>query len=129
MQCKNIMESLSHHLLALEERLHQTSVRTDPQSLERLLADGFREFGSSGTTYTRRETIDALAEAAPQARTMRDFTMVLASPRVALVTYRTQSHESETLRSSLWIDGDDGWQMLFHQGTRVPDEPGSNAVS
>jgi hypothetical protein len=42
------------------------------------------------------------------------------------VTYRAvrrdESDHSEvaSLRSSLWVIRDGRWQMLFHQGTRVP---------
>ena len=42
------------------------------------------------------------------------------SDDVALVTYRTIGQEGrETRRSSIWLLRTSGWQIVFHQGTRV----------
>ncbi|MFY9909484.1 MAG: hypothetical protein WAK56_06575 [Candidatus Sulfotelmatobacter sp.] len=47
-------------------------------------------------------------------------------PELVQVTYRTLKRvpgdkPQAALRSSLWIRRGDKWQMLFHQGTKVPD--------
>ena len=47
---------------ALEEALHRPDIRRTREAVEILLADGFVEFGSSGTVYHRADTIDLLAE-------------------------------------------------------------------
>jgi hypothetical protein len=37
-----------------------------------------------------------------------------------LVTYAAERESGpRSLRSSLWLNGDDGWRVLFHQGTPV----------
>jgi hypothetical protein len=51
-----------------------------------------------------------------------DFQPVQLADDVVLLTYRVHS-EVETLRSSVWIrDATAGWQVRFHQGTRVSPE-------
>jgi hypothetical protein len=42
-----------------------------------------------------------------------DIEAVAIADDVVLVTYRA----ADTLRSSLWVRGDDGWRVRFHQGT------------
>jgi hypothetical protein len=51
---------------------------------------------------------------------IRDFDVRGVSDVVALVTYRTIGQEGrETLRSSIWLLGASGWQIVFHQATKV----------
>ncbi len=47
---------------ALEEALHRAEVRRSRTTLEALLADGFVEFGASGSVYHRTEIIGLLLE-------------------------------------------------------------------
>jgi hypothetical protein len=51
---------------------------------------------------------------------IRDFDLREVSDVVALVTYRTIGQEGrESLRSSIWLLGDSGWQIVFHQRIKV----------
>jgi hypothetical protein len=122
---------LAAHLQHLEEQLLDPTVRNDPTRLDALLTDDFREFGSSGRSYTKAEIIALLQEesaepADPVTLSLSDFAVRLLAPAVALATYtstRTNQGTSDTtraLRSSLWIHRNDRWQMHFHQGTRIP---------
>jgi hypothetical protein len=128
---------LAAHLQHLEEQLLDPAVRNDPTRLDALLTDDFREFGSSGRSYTKAEIIALLQEesaesaepaepAHPVTLSLSDFTVRLLAPAIALATYtatRTNQRTGETthsLRSSLWILRNDRWQLHFHQGTRVP---------
>jgi hypothetical protein len=57
---------------------------------------------------------------------MEDFAVNTIVPELVQVTYRTLKtipggKPQAALRSSLWIRSGDRWQMLFHQGTRIPD--------
>ncbi|WP_280137620.1 DUF4440 domain-containing protein [Ensifer sp. Root127] len=47
---------------ALEEALHRPELRRSRAAVEVLLAEGFVEFGASGTKYHRAEMIDLLSE-------------------------------------------------------------------
>ncbi len=133
---------LAKHIQQLEEQLLTPAVRRNADLLVTLLAEDFREFGSSGRTYNRREIIKQLASEATQNHlgeepaeptcTLTDFDLQVLAPDLALATYRSQRRAqttggaSSSLRSSLWINrttyqNPKGcWQILFHQGTAIP---------
>ncbi len=118
----------------LEEKLHRPEMRQSPHAVAELLAEGFVEFGSSGTIYDDREELIALlteegaAQASPPVIAC-DYAFRSISPDVVLVTYRTIRTIDETsaprhvLRSSIWQRIDDRWQMIFHQGTPTTPRP------
>jgi hypothetical protein len=128
-------EALSDHLENLENFLFDPVARRDVAAVSDLLAEEFREFGSSGRVYTKLDILAELAIEQPVVITLTDFTCQFISPGTALVTYKSlSSHENrvptQALRSSLWVlrpvvrqfvresNGEEQWQMLFHQGTR-----------
>lgn len=112
-----------HHLRALEEQLLNPTVRLDRSAVSNLLTDDFREFGSSGRSYTKYEILQALATETGSALHLTDFTCELLSPGVALVTYRSHRQAKDgtstsDLRSSVWIRRENSWTLHFHQGTK-----------
>lgn len=111
-------------LRELECELHQPKCRGDRERLEQLLAPDFREFGRSGATYTRHDTLVMLPSETqvPQIHA-QDFVVKQLSDSIALLTYRS-AHVNpsgdlfrHTNRSSIWRLNSSGWQMVFHQGT------------
>jgi hypothetical protein len=118
---------LATHLQRLEEQLLDPAVRKDPAQLHTLLTDDFREFGSSGRSYTKAE-ITPLLQSEPSAAftlSLSAFAIQQLAPEIALATYiSTRTHPTGEItraqRSSLWIYRDGRWQMHFHQGTRIP---------
>jgi hypothetical protein len=117
-------QELAAHLFHLEQQLLEPSTRRDAAALTSLLAEDFREFGSSGRIYTRRQIIDALAAESPRTVTLSDPLCQQLAEDIALLTYRSTrtialKAASHTLRSSLWVYRDNRWQMLFHQGTPI----------
>jgi hypothetical protein len=118
-------ETLVLHLRGLEELLLQPDVRKSGRVSE-LLADGFVEFGSSGRIFSKAQIVAALRAEEPTKFTAYDFSVSLLAPNVALVTYRAQRHTEPTvytLRSSIWQQQGQQWQMAFHQGTVSSSEP------
>ena len=117
---------LEQHLRHLELSLLDPTVRADSNKLTELLADDFREFGSSGLVFDKSSIIDLLAteNAASTApiSTIADFKSLQISAETCLLTYRAikAPQAAPSLRSSIWVYRDDRWQMLFHQGTRIP---------
>jgi hypothetical protein len=112
-------------LRALEASLLTNTVRKDRVRLDELLAAEFREFGRSGTVYTKANVLSFLAEEEEIRVTMKEFACEGIGEGVALVTYRSERTESNgdtmsALRSSLWVWRDGRWQMVFHQGTPLP---------
>ena len=120
-------EGLAELLLHLERRLMDPVFRNNREQVSALLAEDFREFGSSGRVWSRAAILDLLAnEEAYTAPVVEDFAMQRISPETALVTYRTLRADAAsdapqvTLRSSLWVLRGNRWQVLFHQGAKVP---------
>lgn len=112
--------TLKAHLKALEESHLKPEVRTSSEKLDKLLADDFFEFGSSGkVTYKK----DCLVEGGIGVRklTLHDFEIYPLSSDVVLTTYRVrdETRKQDTLRSSIWKHIDGRWQMFFHQGTII----------
>ncbi|MGG6241237.1 DUF4440 domain-containing protein [Nodosilinea sp. AN01ver1] len=116
--------SLLSTLRKLECELHQPKCRGDRERLAQLLASGFREFGRSGASYTRDDTLAMLPLKieAPQIHA-QDFAVHELADSIVLLTYRSAHIDSSgelfrhTNRSSIWRLSSAGWQMVFHQGT------------
>lgn len=114
------------HLRGLEESLLQSAVRKNAAKVAELLAEDFREFGSSGRVFSKAEILAALQSEDPDHNwSLDDFAATQLSESLVLVTYRAirtsdDSPPAQSLRSSLWALRNGRWQMIFHQGTRIP---------
>jgi hypothetical protein len=120
----NSSQELAAHLFDLEQQLLEPSTRRDSTALTSLLAEDFREFGSSGRICTRQQIIDALAAESPRTITLSDPLCQQLADDIVLLTYRSTrttalKTASQALRSSLWVYRDNRWQMLVHPGTRI----------
>lgn len=113
------------HLRSLEERLLHPDIRKNHEAVSAILADDFREFGSSGRSFTKPDILNLLTDEASAILSLSDFQCTQLAADVALVTYRSHRHEGEAivssaLRSSVWVQNADGnWLLRFHQGTRI----------
>jgi hypothetical protein len=105
----------------LEESLFKPEVRASADAVDRLLADDFVEFGSSGHAFGKKDVIEALQSEPATERTLADFRVRRLADGVVLLTYRSirgdASGERQFLRSSIWKNVDGQWRMVFHQGT------------
>ena len=115
--------NLAAHLQTLEQRLLDPTFRKNSEAVAALLTPDFREFGSSGTMFTRQAILDFLASETPPAFSLANFQCDRLSEDHALVTYRSHRHSPDgatfsALRSSLWKRTPSGWQLHFHQGTK-----------
>jgi hypothetical protein len=125
-------DELLELLRGLEGELHQLETRRDPGRLGALLHPDFVEFGRSGRKYTRADVLHEFADVSTFPRIVgSDYTLRLVAPDIGLLTYVSAHSDMggglsrPTLRSSLWVHGVAGWQMIFHQGTPVSDEVGA----
>ena len=115
--------SVRQLLFDLERRLLQPEVRRSSEELTKLLADDFVEFAGSGRVFDRQSIIEALSAEPPFQISVTNFRAVSLAQDVVLVTYRAAISEDEqrpaklSLRSSIWKQIDNRWQMIFHQGT------------
>lgn len=107
----------------LERELHSAGTRQSDSRLKELLHPEFREIGRSGREYSRETILDRLTDAEPPRVHAEKFRRFDLNPGVALVTYKSAHVDAigglrrHSLRSSLWMLGEDGWRMVFHQGT------------
>jgi hypothetical protein len=120
----NESNSLLEILRKLEIELHQPRVRNDRQALAALLHANFREFGSSGATYTRDEILSEFSDQSQAYEVWsQDYQLELLTPECALLTYRSAHVDQQgrldrhTNRASLWQLTEGKWTMRFHQGT------------
>lgn len=116
--------SLLSMLRELECELHQPKCRGDRERLTQLLDPDFKEFGRSGASYTRDDTLMLLpTDTEPPTVHAQDFALQKLSDSIVLLTYRSAHVNSSgellrhTNRSSIWRLASAGWQMVFHQGT------------
>ena len=110
----------------LETSLHRKEVRNFREQVDALIAEDFMEFGKSGGTYHKQDTLSALeGEQSNLEVEVTDFGARELTPDVVLVTYKTTMFDNDsgtkisTNRSSIWINRGGRWQMTFHQGTKV----------
>ena len=118
---------LIQHLRDLEAELHRLETRRDTTRLEKLLHPGFVEFARSGKRYSRAEVLAEFrgSSAALEPVHAERFELANIGPGAALLTY-VSSHKTSTgelyrhtVRSSLWLETEVGWQLRFHQATPV----------
>lgn len=118
--------SLEEILYQSEDRLLNPEVRSSREELTLLLAEDFVEFGSSGQIWNKSRIIEALIESTTELMQIIKFQTKALAPDVALVTYCIIKNDEfgkerkDSLRSSVWKQIDGRWQMIFHQGTKIP---------
>ncbi len=113
-------DELQDLLLTYEKRLLEPAVRRDPHAAGALLAEEFREFGSSGRVFDRQAVLSLLASeplSSIPIAVITDFSLTRLAADTVLVTYKATQPSRCTLRSSLWVLREGRWLMLFHQGT------------
>ena len=99
---------LGEHILGLEKSLLTREVRRSPEQLDRLLADDFREFGSSGRVYDKAAIIQALQTESALLFSIEAFQAKALGPDLVLATYhavitdQSRGEMRTSLRSSLW---------------------------
>lgn len=107
----------------LEIELHQEETRKNAYRLKQLLSYEFIEFGTSGKVHTYEDEISNLPQETFHKIEAFDFNMRKLSQEVIQVTYKTkrtlENGESHALRSSLWIQENETWKMIFHQSTKL----------
>ena len=110
-------------LRSLEASLWIAETRYNREFMEQVLAPDLFEFGRSGRTYTREETLTfppQEKQAIHAKLPLKEFKVHLIREDAALVTFISEvTYEKVELgnRSSLWFKTPKGWQLKFHQGT------------
>ena len=108
---------LQDHLHSLEERLLHPDRETDRRTLTGLLAEDFKEFCTSGRIFNLQQLTDSLLTSSPRSATMSRFYVSPLGPDAALATYHIATATSSSHHASIWVQRDNRWQLIFHQGT------------
>ena len=118
------MSSLEQQLRELEIKVMTAAGERRADDIRDLLAKDFFEIGGSGRTYTKSEVLAAIETAPLRKFTLEDFKVVASGAGWAMVSYRTGERTGKTsttsLRSTLWVEREGDWQIIFHQGTTIP---------
>lgn len=113
------------YFIELELALLKPEVRQSKDELNRLIHDDFVEISQSGKMYGKEVVLASVPESETNYEA-KDFSVRKISEDVVQVFYKTVSTDKDgavkkALRSSLWKNEGDIWQMIFHQGTMTND--------
>lgn len=111
-------------IIQLEKLLLDSSVRKNPVELDRLLAEDFIEFGTSGKVYNKMNIIELLPKEDSATIEAFDFRAIALSSEFVQLTFKTNRQNKDgsitsSLRCSIWKKNGNQWQMFFHQGTKT----------
>jgi len=114
--------SILEELRALEPIFHTLAFGVTLDDFARRMVDDYWEIGASGARYDRAFILKHLASTPPvdaeaAGWITSDHALRCLAADTFLLTYRLQQKERITLRSTLWRRSEQGWRILFHQGT------------
>ncbi len=118
----NLDDADKKALYELEESLWKPETRFDHEYMNGILTEDFFEFGRSGRTYRREETLSTPMQEIDIKLPLKDFQVHEVADDVVLVTYVSEVQYEELEignRSSVWVKKGGGWKLRFHQGTAV----------
>src|SRR5664279_5282638 len=108
-------------LTQLEEGMWREETRFDMHFMERALASDFFEYGRSGRTYTRAQSLVVPRQPTDTVLPLPNLKIRLIGEDTAQLTYDSavtyDGIVEHARRSSIWSRTSDGWVMRFHQGT------------
>ena len=118
---------LASVLAELEQRepiFHRPEFGTSRRDFEAMTDANFWEVGASGRRYSREYVIDVLVErhSVPHDDVWETsgFHCIELAPHTYLLTYTlVQDRVRVTRRATIWRKVQDGWTILYHQGTVV----------
>lgn len=114
------VQTLSEEIIYLEKRLLDPKVRKSVEELDKLLADEFIEYCTSGHVCNKQEVLDSLPDNEEVEIIPRNFIARTLAQDVVLINFETfnKSNGITSRRSSIWKLIDGTWQLFFHQGTK-----------
>jgi hypothetical protein len=110
-----------------EPIFHRPELGTSPADFEQMIDPGFWEVGASGRRYARDFVLAELERrhaGGPPAGDewqVRDDDCLELAPDVYLFTYTLAQGDRITRRATIWRRTNQGWKIVYHQGTMVAD--------
>jgi hypothetical protein len=110
-------------LSSLEPIFHRQDFLNGRSALESMLAPDFWEVGASGRIYDREFAIETVLQRGESTEThawpCRDFRLRQLGPHSYLITYTLEQPARTTRRATIWEKSEEGWRVVYHQGTQV----------
>jgi hypothetical protein len=118
------LDQVLEELISREPIFHRPEHGATRAAFERMTAVDFWEVGASGRRYSREYVLDTLdkrrADEAPDVWEASDFRCRRLSHDVYLLTYSLLQHKHRaTRRATIWQHTEEGWKIVYHQGTIV----------
>lgn len=119
---KNILEELKKR----EPIFHHPELGTTKQDILNMTEEAFWEVGASGRCYSREYVIKILLERYQDPNYVdewetKEFDCLEIAPDNYLLTYVLVQGSRVTRRSTIWRRKNDGWKIVYHQGTLLED--------
>lgn len=124
--------SILHELLPLEPVFHTKDFGLTRPDFEKRMVPDYWEVGASGQRYSREFILDFVAKSPPvdaisAGWQTSDYALRRLGPDTYLFTYNLTQGERFTRRSTIWRKTQEGWLILYHQGTIASrEEPRAN---
>lgn len=120
-------DAITDQIKQLELKLLHSDMQMSPSLLDTLLAKEFEEIGDNGTVNARHDVADWLLNKNPRERwLLSDFRIKKLSADLVLAIYRAKKLADQkdivsqgSVRSSIWKYNTQGWQMVFHQASKI----------
>ena len=120
---KSELAEILEELKAREPIFHRAEFGTTRADYERMTAEDFWEVGASGARYDRAFVLEELERRRqnpkPDVWETSGFECRELSSDVYLLTYTLQQEVRLTRRATIWQNTQEGWCILYHQGTIV----------
>lgn len=115
------MESDTAIVMRLERELLEPATRANVERVSDLLSEDFREVGASGLVFGKAEVVSWLPSESSKSFFVSSMQAATLGEGVMLVTYWAEKAHggqlTRSIRSSVWVKSQQGWQMRYHQGT------------
>lgn len=119
-------ETVLEELRQREPIFHRPEFGTTRADFAAMMDDAFWEVGASGRRYSREYVLDVLEERwrepTPDQWETSDFRCAEIAAGNYLLTYTLRQGDRLTRRATIWRRTEQGWKIVFHQGTVVAAE-------
>jgi len=111
-----------------EPIFHNPEFGSTTAEFERATAPDYWEVGASGRRYSRDFILNELTKSVPYVDAAAagwltsEFGLRRLGPDTYLLTYTLDQAGRRTRRSTIWQNAENGWRILYHQGTIVSAE-------
>jgi hypothetical protein len=114
-----------NELMQREPIFHRPEFGTERRDFEKMTDPAFWEVGASGRRYSREYVLDNLEKRyenpTEDVWETTGFHCLEIARDNYLVTYTLLQGERVTRRSTIWRRTEQGWKIVYHQGTVVAD--------